>query len=154
MPHQSTTTITSTESPVTQDSIDSIKDPITKSIETISSLHIQESSNMTNHQQILESIALFFGQPTFLYLLLVLFAIWISDNFLAALVPFDLPEFRAQVYNDHVVNGQYLLIVDGTSHEILKAGELLEGRGIREWEIYGVDSSGKYVPSSEMRTPA
>jgi len=88
-----TTTITSTDSSVTQDLIDSIKDPIAKNIETISSLRIQESSNVTNQQQILESVALFFGQPIFLYLLLFLLAIWMSDNFLATLVPFDLPKF-------------------------------------------------------------
>ncbi|MCX5964487.1 MAG: DUF1003 domain-containing protein [Cyanobacteria bacterium] len=120
-----TTTITSTESPVTQDSIDSIKDPITKSIETISSLHIQESSNMTNHQQILESIALFFGQPTFLYLLLVLFAIWISDNFLAALVPFDLPEFR---WTDDGLGAASLIISTGVLIRQTRQEKLAEQR--------------------------
>jgi uncharacterized membrane protein len=77
-----------------------------------------------------------------------------TGGLLGGLIGLGIPEDRAQAYNDHVVNGQYLLIVDGTSHEILQAGELLEARGVREWEIYGVDSSGKYVPSSEMRTPA
>lgn len=77
-----------------------------------------------------------------------------TGGLLGGLIGLGIPEDRAQAYNDHVVNGQYLLIVDGTSHEILTAGELLESRGVREWEIYGVDSSGKYVPSSEMRTPA
>jgi uncharacterized membrane protein len=77
-----------------------------------------------------------------------------TGGLIGGLIGLGIPENRVQAYNDHVVNGQYLLIVDGTSHEILKAGELLEARGIREWEIYGVDSSGKYIPSSEMRTPA
>jgi uncharacterized membrane protein len=77
-----------------------------------------------------------------------------TGGLIGGLIGLGIPEHRAQAYNDHVVNGQYLLIVDGTSHEILKAGDLLEARGIREWEIYGVDSSGKYIPSSEMRTPA
>jgi uncharacterized membrane protein len=75
-----------------------------------------------------------------------------TGGLIGGLIGLGIPEHRAKVYNDHVVNGQYLLIVDGTSQEILKAGELLESRGVREWEIYGVDSSGKYVPSSEMRT--
>jgi len=77
-----------------------------------------------------------------------------TGGMLGALIGLGIPENRAQAYNDHIVNGQYLLIVDGTSHEILQAGELLEARGVREWEIYGVDSSGKYIPSSEMSTPA
>ncbi len=77
-----------------------------------------------------------------------------TGGLIGGLIGLGIPEHRAQAYNDHIVNGQYLLIVDGTSHEILKAGELLEARGIREWEIYGVDSSGKYVSSSEMGTTA
>ena len=75
-----------------------------------------------------------------------------TGGLIGGLIGLGIPEHRAQAYNDHVVNGQYLLIVDGTSHEILNAGNLLDARGIREWEIYGVDSSGKYVPSSEMQT--
>ena len=75
-----------------------------------------------------------------------------TGGLIGGLIGLGIPEDRARVYNDHVVNGQYLLIVDGTSQEILKAGEILESRAVREWEIYGVDSSGKYVPSSEMRT--
>ena len=125
MTNQSTTTITSTESPVNQDSIDSIKDPIAKNIETISSLHIQESSNVTNHQQILESIALFFGQPTFLYLLLVLFAIWISDNFLASLVPFDLPTFR---WTDDGLGAASLIISTGVLIRQTRQEKLAEQR--------------------------
>jgi uncharacterized membrane protein len=105
-----TTTITSTDSLLNQDLIDSIKDPIAKNIETISSLHIQESRNVTNHQQILESVALFFGQPIFLYLLLILFAIWIGDNFLASLVPFDLPKFR---WTDDGLGAASLIISTG-----------------------------------------
>lgn len=77
-----------------------------------------------------------------------------TGGLMGGLIGLGIPENRAQAYNDHVVNGQYLLIVDGTSHEILKAGDLLEARGVREWEIYGVDSSGKYIPSSEMRNHA
>lgn len=75
-----------------------------------------------------------------------------TGGLLGGLIGLGIPEDRAKAYNDHVVNGQYLLIVDGTSQEILKAGEILESRGVREWELYGVDSSGKYVASSEMRT--
>ena len=120
-----TTTITSTDSSLNQDLIDSIKDPIAKNIETISSLHIQESRNVTNHQQMLESIALFFGQPTFLYLLLILFAIWISDNFLASLVPFDLPKFR---WTDDGLGAASLIISTGVLIRQTRQEKLAEQR--------------------------
>lgn len=127
-----TTTITSTDSSVNQDLlsvnqdlIDSIKDPIAKNIETISSLHIQESRNVTNHQQILESVALFFGQPIFLYLLLILFAIWIGDNFLASLVPFDLPKFR---WTDDGLGAASLIISTGVLIRQTRQEKLAEQR--------------------------
>ena len=127
-----TTTITSTDSSVNQDLlsvnqdlIDSIKDPIAKNIETISTLHIQESSNVTNHQQILESVAIFFGQPIFLYLLLFLFAIWISDNFLATLVPFDLPKFR---WTDDGLGAASLIISTGVLIRQTRQEKLAEQR--------------------------
>lgn len=127
-----TTTITSTDSSVNQDLlsvnqdlIDSIKDPIAKNIETISSLRIQESSNVTNHQQILESVAVFFGQPIFLYLLLFLFAIWIGDNFLASLVPFDLPKFR---WTDDGLGAASLIISTGVLIRQTRQEKLAEQR--------------------------
>ena len=127
-----TTTITSTDSSVNQDLlsvnqdlIDSIKDPIAKNIETISSLHIQESRNVTNHQQMLESVALFFGQPIFLYLLLILFAIWIGDNFLASLVPFDLPKFR---WTDDGLGAASLIISTGVLIRQTRQEKLAEQR--------------------------
>ncbi len=120
-----TTTITSTDSSLNQDLIDSIKDPIAKNIETISSLHIQESRNVTNHQQILESVALFFGQPIFLYLLLILFAIWIGDNFLASLVPFNLPKFR---WTDDGLGAASLIISTGVLIRQTRQEKLAEQR--------------------------
>lgn len=88
------TKITSGDSSISQDLIDSIQDPIAKNIETINSLYAQECKDLTSHQQRLESVALFFGRPTFLYLLLLLFSIWIGDNLLDSLLPLDLPKFR------------------------------------------------------------
>jgi uncharacterized membrane protein len=125
MTQKSTTTTTSTDSTVNQDLIDSIKDPIVKNIETISSLRTQESDNITNHQQILESITLFFGQPIFLYLLLVIFTIWIGDNFLAPLVPFDLPKFS---WTDDVLGAASLIISTGVLIRQTRQEKLAEQR--------------------------
>jgi len=54
------------------------------------------------------------------------------------LIGLGIPEERAQIYHDYVVNGDYLVIVDGTEDEIHLAEEILKHRGIREWEFYPI----------------
>ncbi|NMG22031.1 DUF1003 domain-containing protein [Brasilonema bromeliae] len=70
-----------------------LPDPITKNIEAISSLHIQEVRDIPAHQRILEAIATFFGRSTFLYSLLVILALWIFGSFFDRFLPFNLPSF-------------------------------------------------------------
>jgi hypothetical protein len=52
------------------------------------------------------------------------------------LVGLGIPEHRAQVYHDYVVDGDYLVIVDGTEAEILRAETIFQNKGMREWEVY------------------
>jgi hypothetical protein len=40
------------------------------------------------------------------------------------------------VYHDYVVDGDYLVIVDGTEAEILRAETIFKHKGMREWEVY------------------
>ncbi|MDP5017296.1 MAG: signal transduction histidine kinase (STHK), LytS, partial [Dolichospermum sp.] len=47
-----------------------------------------------------------------------------------------IPEHRAQVYHDYVVDGDYLVIIDGTEAEILRAETILRNKAMREWEVY------------------
>ena len=117
--------ITSTESSINQELIDAIQDPIAKNIETISSLHAHEANSVTAHQQILESIALFFGQPTFLYLLLVLFSIWIGANFLDPLLNLHLPKFR---WTDDGLSAASMLISTGVLIRQIRQENLAEQR--------------------------
>ncbi len=117
--------MTSAESSINQELIDAIQDPIAKNIETIGSLHAHEANNVTTQQQILESIALFFGQPTFLYLLLVLFSIWIGASFLDPLLNLHLPRFR---WTDDGLNAAAMLISTGVLIRQIRQENLAEQR--------------------------
>lgn len=59
-----------------------------------------------------------------------------AGSLVGGLIGLGIPEARAQVYHDSVVSGDYLVIVDGTEAEILRAETILKRRGIREWEVY------------------
>lgn len=117
--------MTSTESSINQELIDAIQDPIAKNIETIGSLHAHQVNNTTAHQRILESFALFFGQPTFLYLLLFLFSIWIGANFLDPLVKLHLPRFR---WTDDGLSAASMLISTGVLIRQIRQENLAEQR--------------------------
>lgn len=67
-----------------------------------------------------------------------------SGELLGGLIGVGTPEEYAKLYAEHVINGGYLLIVDGTSSEMLKVEELLVGKGIEELQIYISHESGKY----------
>jgi hypothetical protein len=59
-----------------------------------------------------------------------------AGSLVGGLIGLGIPEERAQAYHDHVVRGNYLVIVDGSDADILRAETILKGRGIREWEVY------------------
>ncbi|MBD2444700.1 signal transduction histidine kinase (STHK), LytS [Dolichospermum sp. FACHB-1091] len=70
---------------------------------------------------------------------------------LGGLVGLGIPEHRAQVYHDYVVNGNYLVIVDGTEAEILRAETILKNRGVREWEVYNSPATSRYTDTAVSR---
>jgi hypothetical protein len=59
-----------------------------------------------------------------------------AGSIAGALVGLGIPEERAQVYNDRLVNGGYLVLIDGTDSEIARAETLLRGEGIQEFGVY------------------
>ena len=59
-----------------------------------------------------------------------------AGGLVGALVGLGIPEERAEVYNEHLSQGEYLVIIDGTETEIARAETVLKGRGIREWDVY------------------
>ncbi|MCY7407810.1 MAG: signal transduction histidine kinase (STHK), LytS [Alkalinema sp. CAN_BIN05] len=67
-----------------------------------------------------------------------------SGGLLGGLIGVGIPEAYAKLYTEQVVNGGYLLIVDGTSTEMSKIEELLVGKGVKELQIYSSHESGKY----------
>ncbi|XHX78406.1 MAG: DUF1003 domain-containing protein [Stenomitos frigidus ULC029] len=73
-----------------------LPDPIAQSIDAIISLHRQEAQELPAHQKSLEQISTFFGQPRFLYSLLVGFLCWIVGSLLTqvGLLPPFLPPFQ------------------------------------------------------------
>jgi hypothetical protein len=73
-----------------------------------------------------------------------------------ALIGLGIPEDRARMYNDHVENGGYLVIVDGTVAEVSRAETLLKHAGIREWEVHpspmvqGAATQGVMNPNTRL----
>ena len=63
---------------------------------------------------------------------------------IGGLVGLGIPEHRAQVYNDYVVAGDYLVIVDGIEAEVLRAEKILKNRGMREWEVYNTPETSRH----------
>lgn len=63
-----------------------------------------------------------------------------AGGLVGALVGLGIPEERARVYNQRLSQGDYLLFVEGTDDEILRAETLLSNRGIQEWGIYDAPS--------------
>lgn len=71
-----------------------------------------------------------------------------------ALIGSGIPEERARHYNDRVVRGGYLIMVDGTEEEIRRAEAILTRWGIEDWGIYdipGVDTTPAHRPDYTTR---
>ena len=60
----------------------------------------------------------------------------VAGGLAGALVGLGIPEDRAKVYNDRLVKGDYLVMVDGTEDEVRRAETILRRRGIEEWGMY------------------
>jgi hypothetical protein len=40
------------------------------------------------------------------------------------------------IYNQRVLQGDYLMIIEGTEKEIRRVGMILNSRGIQQWRVY------------------
>ncbi|MHC5858144.1 histidine kinase [Nostoc sp.] len=60
----------------------------------------------------------------------------VAGSLLGALIGLGIPEERARVYDERVRRGHYLVILDGTDAEILRAEAILHQRGVEEFGIY------------------
>lgn len=59
-----------------------------------------------------------------------------TGTLVGGLVGLGIPEDRAQDYHERVVNGEYLVVIDGTDTEILRASGILLNNGVQQWEVY------------------
>jgi hypothetical protein len=57
-------------------------------------------------------------------------------SLLGALIGLGVPDNDAQVYSDLLEQGYYLVVVDGTEHQVRNAGEILTRKGITQWQVY------------------
>ncbi|MEH1800283.1 MAG: histidine kinase [Nostoc sp.] len=60
----------------------------------------------------------------------------VAGSLLGALIGLGIPEERARVYDERVRRGHYLVILDGTDTEILRAEGILNRQGVEEFGIY------------------
>ncbi|MGD1900003.1 MAG: DUF2382 domain-containing protein [Phormidesmis sp.] len=70
-----------------------------------------------------------------------------AGGLLGALVGLGIPEERARVYNDRVVAGHYLVMVNSVGADIDNAEAILKRHGAEEVEIYG--STGSALDNPE-----
>lgn len=63
-----------------------------------------------------------------------------------------LPDERARFYNEKVVQGDYLVIVNGTEDEVRLAAAILSGRGIQEWQVYDPTAIHSTLPDYTTTT--
>jgi len=73
-----------------------------------------------------------------------------AGGLLGALIGLGIPEAQARVYHDRVVHGDYLVIIDGSVDDILRAEIVLRRHQIQEWGIY--DSVPPDVDRDARRT--
>jgi hypothetical protein len=72
-----------------------------------------------------------------------------AGGLLGGLIGLGIPEERAKSYHQQVVNGYYLLIIEGTEIEIEYAEQILDKYKIEEWETYDVDLDTTTIDSQE-----
>jgi hypothetical protein len=62
-------------------------------------------------------------------------------SLLGALIGLGVPDNDAQVYSDLLEQGYYLVVVDGTEHQVRNAGEILTRKGVSQWQVYDVTNT-------------
>lgn len=64
----------------------------------------------------------------------------ITGGLVGALVGVGIPEDRAEIYGDQITKGNYLVMVEGTSTDIVFAESIFNKHGINDWYIYNAPS--------------
>lgn len=61
-----------------------------------------------------------------------------TRNVVKALTQLGIPEDKASVYSNHLLQGNYLVMVEGNADEVQSAEQVLSHQGIRDWDVYAV----------------
>lgn len=61
-----------------------------------------------------------------------------SNSLIKALEGLGIPEKQARVYSDRLIQGNYLVLLEGNDDEIERANEIFSDQGIRGWGVYPV----------------
>ncbi|MBE9207402.1 hypothetical protein IQ244_12895 [Nostoc sp. LEGE 06077] len=64
-----------------------------------------------------------------------------AGGMIGALRGWFIPEEAAQLYNDQVFQGNYLVTIEGTAADILHAEPILQRWGIQDWRVVDVPQS-------------
>ncbi|MEH1945911.1 MAG: histidine kinase [Nostoc sp.] len=78
----------------------------------------------------------------------------VAGSLLGALIGLGIPEERAKVYDERVKRGHYLVIIDGTDSEILRAEAILNHQGVEEFGIYDHPDATNATTGYVTPTPA
>jgi len=73
-----------------------------------------------------------------------------AGGLVGALGGLGVPQEQATIYNDLLDKGEYLVVIEGTTDELGRAGSILLLRGIREWQIY--DAPTNYTAPTNYAT--
>lgn len=72
-------------------------------------------------------------------------------SLLGALIGLGIPNNDAQIYSDLLAQGYYLVVVDGTEHQVRNAGEILTRKGISQWQVYDASDTAVAKQSTNLR---
>jgi uncharacterized membrane protein len=59
-----------------------------------------------------------------------------AGGIIGGLIGLGIPEDQAKIYNDHLKDGHYLILVTGAPGIIDKAETIVRSEGIHDWEVY------------------
>ncbi|MBE9170996.1 general stress protein [Pleurocapsales cyanobacterium LEGE 06147] len=59
-----------------------------------------------------------------------------TNKLIDALTDLGIPKEQARVYSDSLLQGDYLVILEGTDDQMDKASNILSDRGIHHWGVY------------------
>ena len=73
-----------------------------------------------------------------------------AGGLVGALVGMGIPRHRAERYRDRVAQGDYLVMLKGSEHDIAQAEQTLTSAGIEDWGVYPVvDEPRQMKPNSD-----